>query len=50
LVLQIAIWRLCAQNGLNLCNGNRIDDRYRCRNAECPLFVDCERVPLKPQI
>src|SRR6185295_2174420 len=25
--VQHAIWRYCAQNGLDVCNGNRIDDR-----------------------
>src|SRR5215207_5244284 len=45
--VQIAIWRLCAQNGLGLCNGLRIDDRARCANTECPLFRRCDRVPLR---
>ena len=45
--VQFAIWRLCAQGGLGLCNGLRIDDRTRCANAECPLFRSCDRVPLK---
>jgi hypothetical protein len=46
--VQIAIWRLCAQAGLGLCNGLTIDDRTRCANAECPLFRRCDRVPLRP--
>jgi hypothetical protein len=45
--VQIAIWRLCAQAGLGLCNGLTIDDRTRCANAGCPLFRRCDRVPLK---
>jgi hypothetical protein len=48
--LQLAVWRFCAQSGLDVCNGNRIDDRDRCCNAECPLFEVCDRVPLKPRI
>ena len=27
--VQLAIWRFCAQSGLNECNGNRIDNRQR---------------------
>jgi hypothetical protein len=45
--VQIAIWRLCAQAGLGLCNGLTIDDRTCCANAECPLFRRCDRVPLR---
>jgi hypothetical protein len=30
--VQHAIWRYCAQDGLAICNGNRIDDRSRCDN------------------
>src|SRR5829696_7725291 len=45
--VQIAIWRLCAQNGLGLCNGLTIDDRTCCANVGCPLFQRCDRVPLR---
>lgn len=45
--VQIAVWRLCAQNGLGICNGDQINDRTRCTNAECPLFRRCDRVPLE---
>jgi hypothetical protein len=31
--VQHAIWRFCAQNGLGVCNGNRIDDRKSCGNT-----------------
>jgi hypothetical protein len=44
--VQFAVWRLCSASGLNLCNGNRIDDRGRCQNAICPVFPDCDRVGL----
>jgi hypothetical protein len=36
--VQHAIWRYCAQSELNVCNGNNIDDRFRCENKGCPLF------------
>ena len=41
--IQHAIWRYCAQGGLGICNGNRIDDRQRCENRSCRLFDRCER-------
>jgi hypothetical protein len=44
--VQSAIWRYCAENGLDLCNGNRIDDDARCNNAHCQLFQRCDRVSL----
>jgi len=44
--VQFAIWRLCSTSELNVCNGNRIDDRDHCRNACCPVFPDCDRAPL----
>lgn len=46
--VQHAIWRFCAENGLNRCNGRRIDDRAPCQQTDCPLFADCAQVPLKP--
>jgi hypothetical protein len=45
--VQIAIWRLCAQNGLGVCNGLTIDDRARCAHAKCPLFRGCGSHPVK---
>ena len=36
--VQSAIWRYCAENGLDICNGNRIDDDARCDNLHCQLF------------
>jgi hypothetical protein len=47
--VQFAIWRLCSASELDVCNGNRIDDRDRCRNASCPVFPDCGRVALCPE-
>src|SRR4249919_2829858 len=30
--VQLAIWRYCSQQSFDICNGNRVDDRYRCQN------------------
>jgi hypothetical protein len=46
--VQRAIWRFCAEAGLNRCNGNHIDDRAPCEQTECPVWRLCDRVPLKP--
>ena len=45
--VQHAIWRYCAQQGRDICNGNRINDRRRCANAWCPVFVRCDRARLR---
>jgi hypothetical protein len=45
--IQHAIWRFCAADSLNLCNGNRIDDRKPCQISYCQLFSICERKRLK---
>jgi hypothetical protein len=44
--VQSAIWAFCAQQRLDLCNGNRIDDRACCQQADCPLYVTCDRLIL----
>jgi hypothetical protein len=46
--VQHAIWRFCAEDGLDECNGHQIDDRARCDRRHCPVFHLCDRVPLKP--
>jgi hypothetical protein len=46
--VQHAIWRFCAEGGLNRCNGRRIEDRRPCGQTDCPVFDGCGRVPLKP--
>jgi hypothetical protein len=46
--VQHAIWRFCAEYGLDECNGRQIDDRKRCDRTDCPAFRLCDRVPLKP--
>jgi hypothetical protein len=45
--VQHAIWRFCAADGLDLCNGTRIDDRKPCQISYCQLFGICERKQLK---
>jgi hypothetical protein len=47
--VQNAVWRFCAEGGLDECNGRQIDDRKRCSRRECPVFRLCGRVTLKPQ-
>jgi hypothetical protein len=44
--VQNAIWRYCAENGLDICNGNRIDDDRRCGNGHCQLSRRCDRIAL----
>jgi hypothetical protein len=45
--VQHAIWRYCSQQGLDICNGNRVDDRQRCQNRYCRLYGICDRIRLK---
>jgi hypothetical protein len=45
--VQHSIWRFCASDGLNLCNGNRVDDRKPCQISYCYLHQKCGRKPLK---
>ena len=44
--VQHAIWRYCAQSGLDVCNGNRIDDRKSCDNVYCQIRSNCDRIVL----
>jgi hypothetical protein len=44
--VQHAIWRYCAQLGLDVCNGNRIDDRKSCDNKYCQIHSICDRIVL----
>jgi hypothetical protein len=37
------------QEGLNVCNGNQIEDSQACENVRCPVFETCARVPLRPE-
>ena len=45
--VQSAIWRYCGENGLDICNGNRIDDDTPCDNGHCQLFRRCDRIALR---
>lgn len=45
--VQHAIWRFCAADGLNICNGNQIDNEVGCRNGHCRLFGLCGRKIIK---
>ena len=44
--VQYAIWRYCSQQGLDICNGNQIDDRKSCENSQCRLYPRCDRITL----
>jgi hypothetical protein len=46
--VQHSLWRYCASEGLNVCNGNQIDDRQPCQTRHCIAFAKCARKPLKP--
>jgi hypothetical protein len=45
--VQLAIWRYWSQQGLDICNGNRVDDRHCCQNRHCRLYRLCDRIRLK---
>jgi hypothetical protein len=45
--VQHAIWRYCAQQGEDICNGNRIDDSSHCQNTACRIHGICDRVALR---
>jgi hypothetical protein len=45
--VQYAIWRYCSQSGLDVCNGNRINDAKRCNNMDCRVRPMCNRVVLR---
>ena len=45
--VQHAIWRYCSQSGLDVCNGNRINDAKRCCNLDCRVRLMCDRVALR---
>jgi hypothetical protein len=44
--VQHAIWRFCSADGLDVCNGNRIDDRKSCQNRYCILYQRCGKRPV----
>jgi hypothetical protein len=45
--VQHAIWHYCAQQGLDICNGNRIKDDHRCQNVWCPIYESCDKRVLR---
>jgi hypothetical protein len=45
--IQHAIWRYCSLSGLDVCNGNRIDDSRRCETKDCRARLMCDRVALR---
>jgi hypothetical protein len=47
--VQHAIWRYCARSGLDVCNGNRVDDRKSCDNVYCQIHSICDRIALYNQ-
>jgi hypothetical protein len=48
--VQHAIWRYCSQSGLDVCNGNRIDDRKSCGNVYCQIYNVCDRISLNDKV
>lgn len=52
--VQFAIWSFCSADGLNICNGNQVDDQRRCKRRDCDLYQLCGRqrlhrsVPKRP--
>jgi hypothetical protein len=48
--VQHAVWRYCAENGLYVCNGNRINDDDRCDNPYCQVRPVCDRVTLRSNV
>jgi hypothetical protein len=45
--VQSAIWRYCAEGGLDVCNGNQINDERACDNIYCRLHPNCDRIALR---
>lgn len=48
--IEFCLWWFCAESGFNQCNGNRVNDRYRCRLSDCLLFKRCSRMRLRPAV
>lgn len=44
--VQHAIWRFCAQQQFNQCNGNSVDDSRRCSQRDCILHPNCAQLKL----
>jgi hypothetical protein len=41
--VQHALWRYCAADGLDICNGNRIDDQKPCEYRYCNIRDICSK-------
>ena len=48
--VQYGIWQYCGQSGLDVCNGNRINDAKRCDNMDCRVRLMCDRVVLRKAV
>jgi hypothetical protein len=48
--VQYAVWCYCSQSGLDVCNGNRINDARRCSNMDCRARLMCDRVALRKAV
>jgi hypothetical protein len=48
--VQYAIWQYCAQDGLDVCNGNRINDARRCESKDCRVRLMCDRLALRKHV
>jgi hypothetical protein len=48
--VQHAIWQYCSLSGLDVCNGNRINDAHRCDNKDCRARLMCDRVALRSNV
>jgi hypothetical protein len=46
-LVQHAIWHYCSQAGLDVCNGNQIDDSKRCGKWDCKLRLLCDRIAIR---
>lgn len=44
--VQHAIWQYCSLDGLNICNGNMIENTLRCSNTDCRIYGICNRKSL----
>lgn len=45
--VQHVLWRFCAADELDICNGNRIDDCLGCKQVYCPARPSCDRLRIK---
>ena len=45
--VQFAVWQYCAEGGLAICNGSKIDDREPCDRRFCPAYQSCDHMGLR---